>query len=386
MNEVASRDVVVREWAKRGQEHKSGSSSRGAFTRYVGALDSWDEPTNETFNEMWQALRAALTFELQRRSLWTSPPSYLGVYGWESWRQQSGHTGCTASALDELLVDCYSFIFLKRLARLKAQLEVKPEIEGLVFLYLRNYLHDRRKHYDPLGFRVFEVLRVAVRGAVAAGELHVLSGDSKILNQTILAFDAGDNPRVAFEQSHLGAIVERWNDDLLPDLVNAPRASRRRLIERLRRHLLDLEASGVRVFRFKDIIDPLKQDARARWAAIFELDGGACTSPGGEPAAVAHRIQPDCRLEEVESFMEFTGSIADRLELLDVPKKTHRYLRRLWCFLRTFAGDERMDRLPSNRKLSSLLGIPRDRLPGLYEILRQAIGDPAGAISARISA
>ena len=84
--------------------------------------------------------------------------------------------------------------------------------------------------------------------------------------------------------------------------------------------------------------------------------------------------------------MAFTGSIADRLELLDVPKKTRRYLCRLWDYLRAFASDERTEKLPSNRQLSSETGIPRERLPGLYEILRQAIGDPAEAISARLSA
>lgn len=150
------------------------------------------------------------------RGLWGSPPSFLGVYGWQSWSAADS----TDEPLSELLSECYVFIFVHRLQSLKAHLEVKPNIDGLVFLNLRNFLYDRQRQHDPLGLRVFEILQSAVRQAVRAGELYVLAGDSKIRNDSLLGFTPDTEP-VETATAALGRLVGIWNDDLLPALVTA---------------------------------------------------------------------------------------------------------------------------------------------------------------------
>ncbi len=363
--------------------------ARGAFTRYVRALDPGREPTTEAFDELWRGLRSALRHELRKRSLWSGPPSFLGLVGWPSWLAERG----TESALDELSADCYAFLFIERLPRLRAQLEVKPNVEGLVFLYLRNYLHDRQKHHDPLGFRIFEVLRSGVRSAVDDSELRVLSGDRRIGNGTLLAAvaagEAGQaDPEEAAEPAALRPIVERWNDELLPDLVTATGAQRQPLLERLRRCLLDLEVAGVRSFRFKDLIDPLKNDVRNRWAALYDLGEGE-SAPADDAAglAAAVRLFPPAasEVEERDSFRQLVGCVAQLMERLGAPGHTRHYLCTLFGFLRTWAGGEGPESLPSNRRLSGLLRIPRDRLPGLYETLRRLIGQCRAATSGRVA-
>lgn len=348
---------------------------KGAFTRYVKDLGAGGEPSRESFDEMWEALRAALAHELKRCSLWTASPSFLGVYGWSSWREIDDSGGRQERALDELMTDVYSHVFLKRLARLTAQLKVKPEIDGLVFLYIRNFVHDRRKAHDPLGFRVFENLRIAVRQAIDDGELRVLEGDPKITSSTVLAFAsqaAADEPAAA---PAVHAIVDGWNGDLDPGMMTASGPERQALVERLRTRLSELEAEGIAVFRFRDLITPMKRETRSRWAAIFELEGGASISVESEDlnTTAATAALPGEPLETRDSFRKLSGRIAERLEQIDVPSKTRRYLRTLWTFLGSFACDDRMDALPSNRKLSSLLEIPRERLPGLYNTLREVV-------------
>ena len=338
---------------------------------------------------MWQALRNALVCELRRRSLWYSPPSFLGVYGWESWQAEEREAGREGSALEELLADCYAFIFLERLPRLQAQLTLKPNIDGFVFLYLRNYVHDRQQHHDPMGFRIFKVLRAAVREAVAAGELYVLGGDAKISNETVLAVETGEVLEVTRARcGELQSIVGRWNDDLMPDLVTAGGTRYRRLLASLRRCLLDLEAAGLRVVRFKELADAFKRDVRQRWAALYQHEEGetALESEGEDDRHVkaVRLVEPGSRFEDRESYVTLVGCVSEALERLAGSPRGRHYLRTLWGFLRTFAGDGGGEPLPSNRRLAAMLRIPRERFPSLWKVLDSAIRSCQAALSGRL--
>lgn len=99
----------------------------------------------------------------------------------------SSARGAQVSALGELVADCYAFIFVDRLQSLKRHLEDKPDIDGLVLLNVRHFLHERQREHDPLGFRIFELLYAAVEEAVSSGALSLLAGDKKIRNDTLLA-------------------------------------------------------------------------------------------------------------------------------------------------------------------------------------------------------
>ncbi len=361
----------------------------GAFTRYVEALEPHREPALERFDEMWRALRGALVRELQRRSLWLCSPSFLGVYGWESWQSEDGGAGREGCALEELLADCYAFIFLQRLPRLQAQLALKPNIDGFVFLYLRNYVHDRQKHHDPMGFRIFKVLRAAVREAVEAGELHVLAGDNKISNSTVLGVDEGEPSEATLGE--LQSLVGRWNDELLPDLVTAGGTVYRQMLTALRRRLLDLEAAGVRSLRFKELADAVKNDVRLRWAALYEqaegetspgLKGSAESQDGGSPYPRRVRlVEPGTGFEDMQAFVSLIGCVSETLDRYAGPPRARHYLLTLWGFLRTHANDEGDDTVPSNRRLAGLLRIPRERFPGLWKTLDGSIRNCQAALS-----
>ena len=347
------------------------------FTEYVRSLDPSGEPPDaRSFEETWTALGRVLRSELRKRGLWRSPPSYLGVYGHESWRQAGSASGAGerpgtsgGEALEELLAGCYSHIFIRRLGRLKAQLKVKPNIEGLVFLGIRNFLHDTQKKHDPFGFRIFDVLRCALRAALDAGEMVLLRGDLKIRNDTILGFDADADPeQLAGEE--LEATVERWNDTLLPDLITARGKARERMIVVLRSLLSKLPAIGVAAFAFRQLIEPLKNDARARWSALLETEKGpTAIESDGELVTLVRQIQPDTGVEDRDSFEKLSICLAESLERLEAPIRTRSYLSTLWQYLRVFAAGAAGDGMPSARELARHLGIPRDRLPGLLQTL-----------------
>ncbi len=365
------------------------------FTEFVRSLDAAGEPRDaDSFMRLWRSLRGALASEVRRRGLWDSSPSFLGVYGWERWAASQPLGEITADAplerprdaLDELLADCYVYVFVIRLRSLRAQLRLKPNIDGLVFRNIRNFLHDTQKKQDPLGFRVFVILRSALAEAVRSGGLYVLRGGPKILNETVFGFDLAARS-APVSDVELTAAVRSWNDELLPDLITARGQAERVVVARLGTLLRGLHRQGVEVFRFRDLVDSLKADVRARWAALWQEAAGETAIEDGELATVVRLIQPDTSFEERERIRKLAGRVEEALGGLRVRRRTRGHLLDLWRFLRAFAlaADESAvsgehpspgvgeDRLPSYRKLSKLLGIPRDRFPDLLATVREEV-------------
>src|SRR4029077_4790088 len=227
------------------------------FTAFVRSLQGEQTPDADLFHDAWHSLRAVLANEMKKRWLWQSPPRCLGVSGWERWDAEEPKVGLRPpGALGELVADCYAFIFVDRLQSLKRHLAEKPEIDGLVLLNIRHFLHERQKAHDPLGFQIFELLQTAVAEAVASGSLHVLGGDGKVRNDTLLGFAPTAEPRpVSLE---MDTIATRWNDELLPALITSRSRQQTVAVERLLRQLLELPRDGVEAFRFRDLLEPLK--------------------------------------------------------------------------------------------------------------------------------
>jgi len=382
-----------------GRKKKALLDDSGVFTDHVRLLAARDVPLDrERLESLWKALRATLRGELKRRGLWEAPPTYLGIYGWETWELSGGGRG---GALEELLAECYAYIFVLRFRSLEAQLKLKPNIDGLVILNIRHFLHERQKEHDPLGSQVFEVLQSAVRMALEEGDLFVLEGDGRVRNETVLSFSANSEGRLAPREG-LAALVSRWNDDLLPDLVTLRGRRHEEVVRRLYARLPDLRREGFDSFRFKDLIDPMKADVRARWAALFDLTQGEVASqPGeGEPGERVRLVPPDTQTEERQVFRKLVDCVLTSLERLEVGEKTRRHLTTLWQFVRLQASqgeDEappswRLDPAlqieveedrPSLRKLAEQLRIPRERLPNLYQTLGELLERCHSAISGK---
>lgn len=352
---------------------------RRIFTEYVRDLDPAGQgPEEKAFAELWGELERALKSELKKRGLWHAPPSFLGVVGWKSWLAPADG-GDRRGALDELLADCYGFVFVVRLRSLKEHLKVKPNIDGLVFLSIRSFLLERQKEHDPLGFRIFQLLRSAMREALAAGELHLLAGDPKISNDSVL----GRGPGPPAAAAELEVVARRWNDRFLTDLVTARGKGRPGIVGKLRRALRTLGEDGIRAFRFKDLVDPLKSDARNRWAAIAAGDERRevpWQSGESDLAGALRAVTPELKIEDRDSFRKLVDCVSKRLERSEAPPRTRRQLRALWECLWT-AADGRTatsadaEALPSRRKIAARLRIPRQRLPELYATLGKLVRD-----------
>ncbi len=359
--------------------------SGGVFTRYLRSLDPRGEPPDEAgFDVVWQALRGVLHRELRKRGLWQLPPGYLGIYGWQHWTDSAAVGGRASDALDELVADCYSFIFVLRLASLRAQLKIKPNVDGLVYLNVGHFVHELQQRHDPLGARVFTILRTVVRGCVDEGLLFVVDGEERVGNDTVLAFACAASVPGPASEAELRTLVEPWSDELLPELVTTRGKGQRKLHTRVRAKVLQLAREGVDAFAFQHLVGPLKGEARRRWAAIFErADGGekAAETTDGERAVMVALVAPDSTFETREDFRRLIDCVARKLTSVD-DQRTCDELKAIWELLVSWAAEAGdlpepshpsspldPETAPSRREIARLLGIPRDRLPKLYDKL-----------------
>jgi len=350
------------------------------FTRFVRDCEPGREPEPALASAMWSAFGRAVRQELRRRSLSQGLPQWLGIYGFRGWWEATGRGG----PFEDLLAEAYRYVFVERFPALKAQTLAKANIEGVVVASIRHFLHDRQRLHDRLGARLFEVLSLAVGHAVTRGDLTVVAGSAKIGSSTVLAVGERASSADLATPETLAPIVRRWNDQLLPELVTASRADKRRLIEELARRLAELELAGVATFRFGDLIAPFKADVRQRWSALLAPDDEESSDDEGarsfrrlhrsfEPTFETHVIAAD-------RFAKLMDCADSAIETSPESERTRSYLRRVLLFVRAFANEEGetleketgedKDQLPSFRRLAEHLKIPRERFGELIGTLK----------------
>ncbi|MEM9598099.1 MAG: hypothetical protein AAGD06_27805 [Acidobacteriota bacterium] len=347
-----------------------------AFTSFVRSMEEGAGVAESVVAGMTRKLRLEVVRELKQRSLWTGPPSFVGVYGTSEWQATlPTGSGSLAPPLDELVHSVFTFVFCDRLPRLLFHVDEGREIDGLVISYLRGFISRLQRRHDPLGYRAYQVLRSAVRQAVDAEELYVRSGSPKVTNSTVLAITLKPDGEESAPQDLLAAHARAWNSELLPELVTAGEAGTELVVADLRQRLFGLESDGVRAFRFGDLLAPMKQDLRARWSALLEPSPDASAVEVNEQGVrrIYETVQPSLWVHEIDGFQKLVDCVSGLVQRRPAAVRTQRYLGQLWRFLRRFAVDPNLETLPSHRQLSVLLRVPRERLPGLYDTLGEML-------------
>jgi hypothetical protein len=250
-----------------------------------------------------------------------------------------------------------------------------------------NFISQRQRRSDPLGYEIFQLFRSAVREAIAEGELFVLAGQEKVRNNTVLGPREAAFPGERVAPEILDGVIPQWDDGIWMGLLSS-KLGRKRLVDQLRACLLDLEGQGIAVFRFKDLVDSIKREARRRRKAVFEQDPLGLAASAAQQDIHSQRIhgnfRPKAQFEEIDSFEKLVVCVADLIEHLENRVRTRLYLRTVWTFLRRYSAEDDPVALPSHRKLAELLRIPRERLPGLYETLGELILRCKGQFSGKI--
>ena len=342
--------------------------------RLTDLLRQWlsrGELTAELGGRLWQALRGVVIAELRRRGLWNSSPRYLGIVG-NQWLEPGDQQG---GPIAELLSEVFFEAIAQPLPRWQALMaDPAAHLEAALVKSIRNAIHQIHKRSDRLGYALYQRAREAIDDAVAAGELFVLGDEGKIGNSSLLAA----SPQARGEPAPPAALAQRipgWLDELLPELVTGVKEKRRQAVARLRGRLAHLNDEGIAIWRFKDLMDPLKAEVRARWQQRGRDDDGDLLQELDEQGllVLVRKVQPKTSLKlELEHLEKLLECIADRIEGHPAQQRTLDHFWSLFTYLGTHADPASdNDRLPSARELERLLQIPRDKIPALLAVLGQ---------------
>ena len=331
------------------------------FAAYLSHLDEWGEIRDRRlFDEMWASLRSILRRELHRRDLWGLPPGYLGLYGSNRWNRET---------LEDLTQDCYLFVIHERRRALIAQLRNRHDIYGLIVRNVRSYLFEAQKRHDPIGFRIFELLQIAARQLMSAGDLVIVDGDRRIRNNTIMEFSTLEptHESVTLDGPRWQDLAAHWCDRLLPEMITVRGHAVHPFQERLQEQFRLIPSFGIRHFRFGDLIHWVRTEARRRWTSIEAQDlseANPIRSTLRADEAVERRI-------EAEQYRRLLLHLEQSVDQFPGRRATRVYLRRLLTFLCDHAAKaEHPENLPSTRRLAETLRIPRERVNGLFSTLR----------------
>lgn len=333
------------------------------LTEYLASLEGpahSDAASAERFDAFWNALRGLLRDELRRRGLWLAPPRFVGLV--------AAGDRFGREALDELTADAYVHL-MERARTLCRHVEAKGRVDGLLRLELRHFLQERQRRADPLGYRLYGIVREAVDAAIERGSLRQLRSDD---GRSVLAASAASRAATRHADlvgesapaARVEAVTRRWADDLLPDLVTGWGKRRAAMVDAVSRRCGRLGRSGVPVTTFDELLDGLRRAVRVRWRAVLTDD----------PTPTHRGDVPGGSFERRQSYDALIACVSEAVARGDgLPRRRREHLQRLWRFVRLQAPALPDDQMPSRRRLAALLGIPRSTLPGLYETLGELV-------------
>ncbi len=376
------------------------------FSDFICSLRTGEEPSVQSFDAFLSKLRPALLRQVLWRGLWDRPPRYLGVVG-ASWADPG--------AKDELLADFCEFM-VRRLPGLWKRCAEESNIDYLVYINIRNFIHETQEKHDPVGSRIYKILKSTVKKAIQKENLYLLTSDSQIRSNqeidggideerdqktketisygSILGFTAQSDLRNA-QAVDLAQKVEVWRAELLPDLVTDYQYTGVAL--RLEACIDGLRDQDVESFRFGDLMDCLRAQAREWFASAQHSSEGpsAREDTDDENPRLVPIAGPDTGIEGRDFLYKLRRCVIAGVEKLE-ETRTRGYLLKLWLFLHSWAAESAEtgetpgfdglegDKLPSAKKLGEMIGVPRNRIPGLKETLTHLVRDCHSALSGKV--
>lgn len=346
------------------------------FTDHIRSLEP-PEDGSAGFDAAWKKLESELTRAIKRIGLWHLPPRYLGVEDAERWDHPR--------AFDDLAVDCYVYAILDRLPSLKALIEVSGTVEGAVVRNVRHFVFDRQRKQDPVGYRIYDVTRCALERLIEGETLAVTEGKpGKINNVTLLSFPS-ESGCVESLAGDLREHVEGWRGGLFTDMVLGIRKRRHEAEQELASAIADLQRGGVAAFRFKGLIDPIKERGRRHWGSLFAQEEGDYAPAGeakdGEVPPLVPVVKPGSPLEEQEAYSKLLECMARKLARCQVRSRVRDELQRLWALLKIHAPQS--DRPLPERRAAEMLGIARGTLRQRLKQLRSLVAGCRAALAGR---
>ena len=331
------------------------------LTEHVRSFAAESKPADGVLPEIERLLR----YHMRNKRLLSLPPHRLGYSGAPSWT--------TPGALEDIVVDCYIFAVLDRLTALQNQLRLKPNVDGLISRNVSNFLIERRRRHDPIGYAVFGTVCGAVRMALAAKAATVDSAAGEKPNTSTVV-------RLYWESSPAAPVVAP--EALRPAVASAAgwSAALAHLTETteegrewLFSFLLDLPRQGVSAVRLGDLAAALAERVRADWQARHGEPGAVGREMQDEVVATVRIVMPNDELESRDRWELIKRVVPERIARLDRQERVRSRLAAVFAAL--VAAVEAGDSSTSQADLIARTGVPRATLSDDFRVLREIVSN-----------
>jgi hypothetical protein len=310
-------------------------------------------------------LERLLKRRMRRRNLLSAPPAYLG-YGGPSWYAED--------AFDDILHDCYIFAILERIEALQNQLRARDNIDGLIVRNVDNFLLERQRKHDPIGYAVFGNLDAAVRLAQTAGRVDVEGlRQGRVRNQVLLRITPRQPDAALAEPEQLREIFAAdvsWRD-ALPNMVRISEEGQEWVIG----FLEGLRTAGVAAIRCGDLLAVLGARARADWVARHADHPNEFAWEGEDEAGqLVRMLAPDTVSEDRDHWERQKQDLLGRIARLDRQRRVRDRLTRVVGALFKMI-EEGGAEPPRQAELARRLAVPKTTLSDDFRLLADLLGD-----------
>lgn len=217
---------------------------------------------------------------MRRRGLLSGPPSYLG-YDLANWN--------VADAFDDIVVDCYVFAIAARIEGLRNQLRVRVSVDGMIVRNVDNFLLERQRRRDPIGYAVFGNLEAALADLSTSGRAIVDDLEAgRLRSASTVRFKGASTGAAPCDPARLQEAVAdapRWGETLAT-LVSTSNDGREWTSDFVRR----LDDRGIGCFRVSDLVAAIATRAREDWAARHATPAAELAYEGDDDAYQLVRI------------------------------------------------------------------------------------------------
>jgi hypothetical protein len=329
------------------------------LTEHVRHFGATSDPTDRVL----PALERVLRYRMRQKNLESAPPEVLGYSGVTNWS--------APNAFEDIVADCYIYAVLQRLPALREQLKIKPNVDGLISRNVKNFLLERQRRYDPLGYAVFGNVKGAALDGVAAKTIVLENLDrGKIYNATVLRFTDGRPGAPASPELIQNAVrtAAGWADALRS--LTASTEEGRTWVLGFIRHL---RGTGVTAIRCGDLIAAVAGRVREEWGTRHAEPAGDLAREGDDEfGATVRMVWPDESVETRERWERLKRLIPSQIAHLDRQERVRDRLAGVFAAL-VVAVEEGGHAPPTQAELIERTGVPRATLSDDFQLLREII-------------
>ncbi len=319
--------------------------------------------TSDPAEQVLQALERLLQHRMRQKNLLSASPGALGYSGVSNW--------AAPNALEDIVADCYIYAIAQRVVALQKQLKIKPNVDGLISRNVKNFLLERQRRHDPLGYATFGNVKGAALDGVAANAIVLENLDrGKIYNETVLRFTDGRPGAPATPELIQNAVraATGWVE-ALRTLTESTEEGRMWVLGFIRQ----LQEAGATTIRCGDLIAAVASRVRAEWGTRHAEPAGDLAREGDDEFGTTVRmVWPDESVEARERWERLKRLIPDCIAHLDRQERVRDRLAGVFAAL-IAAIEEGGHAPPTQAELIERTGIARATLSDDFRLLREII-------------